>query len=410
MRILFVTPYVPSLMRVRSLNLIRQLSKRHSVTLVALAQGDESEDEALERLHSFCDGVYVLPLSRTRSFASCCRRLPTAMPLQAAYTCLSELREIVSRLAESLRFDVLHVEHIRGAHLADGVRGVPRVFDSVDCITRLLKLRLAHQRGLIGRLLQYEELLKMRAYEPRMAIRFDSVLVTTRRDKRALEVLMRRVLGFGRRGPHLDIVRNGVDCEYFRPMPIEVEPETIVFTGRMSYFPNVQAALRFREEVFPLIRRRQPKAKLRIVGSDPPDSIRHLDHDPAIEVTGYVPDLRPYLASAGVVVCPLSFGVGVQNKVLEAMAMGKPVVATSVACRGIPDAVHGRHLLRADDPAEMAETVLGLFGNQDMAAALGRGGRALTEAAYSWEAATTRLEQVYTRAVGSREEPLALAA
>jgi sugar transferase (PEP-CTERM/EpsH1 system associated) len=400
MRILFVTPYVPSLIRVRPFNFIRQLSRHHSITLVSLAQGDRAEDDALVEMRRYCEGVHVLPLSRAGSMMSCCRRLLTPMPLQAAYTCASDLRDVVSRLAEPGRFDVLHVEHIRGAHLADGALRIPRVFDSVDCITRLLKLRLGCRMGVVQRVLGLEELLKMRLYEPRVASTFNRVVVTSRRDKMALEALIRRLVGLANNGPmHLDVVRNGVDCDYFRPMPVEPRSDSIVFAGRMSYFPNVSAALRFSEEVLPRIRLSHPGVRFRIVGSDPSEAVRRLGREPGVEVTGYVPDMRPYLASARVVVCPLSVGVGVQNKVLEAMAMAKPVVATSVACKGIPGAVHGTHLFRVDDPGEMAHAVSDLLGSPNRGSRIGIQARRFVEDGYSWEAATGELEQVYMQAM-----------
>lgn len=422
MRILFVTPYVPSLIRVRPFNFIKQLSRRHSVTLVSLTQGDEVEGAALDELQNHCENVLAFPLSRTRSVASCCRRFLSSMPLQAAYTCASDISSLVSELARVRPFDLLHVEHIRGAHLADGVTHIPRVFDSVDCITRLLKLRLAHQKGPIQRALHYEELLKMRAYEPRVAATFDRVIVTSRHDKKALETLQRRLgawpddrsdagvtarpTEFGdesdgetpNQWDRFTVVQNGVDCEYFRPMPVDSDLRTVVFSGRMSYYPNVVAVQRFYNEVFPRIRARRPDVRYKIVGSDPPDSVRKLAEDKSVEVTGYAPDLRPHLASASVVVCPLTVGVGIQNKVLEAMAMGKPVVASSVACKGIPDAVSGKHLVRVDDPEEMAEAVLGLMDGREYASRLGDRARRFVEESYSWGAAVRDLEEVHAQA------------
>ncbi len=429
MQILFVAPYVPSLMRVRPFNFIKQLARRHSMTLVCLAPGDEGEESALEELHKICDSVLAFPISKARSVANCCRRLLSPMPLQAAYTCTPDLTKLVTTLAGSRDYDVLHVEHIRGTHLTDGVRRLPKVFDSVDCITRLLKLRLAHHKGPIQRALHLEELFKMRAYEPRVASGFDRVVVTSRHDKRALDALIRRfcprvsskslarLLESGELSEvdwdscdQLAVVPNGVDCDYFQPMAGKIEPGTIVFSGRMSYFPNVAAVQRFYDAVFPRVKARRPDAKLKIVGADPPESLRRLERDPSVEVTGYVPDLRTHIASASVVVCPLSVGVGIQNKVLEAMAMGKPVVASSIACKGIPDAEDGRHLVRTDDPERMAEAVLGLMDGPEYASRLGDRARRFVEAAYSWEAAVRGLEDVYAEAMDTARYRLPAAA
>ena len=396
MRILFITPYVPSLIRVRPFNFIKQLSRRHEIMLVSIVQG-EKDAAAVDQVREYCEKVYAFRLSKARSLASCCRRLLSRTPLQAAYTDLPSARTFVSRMAERGIFDLLHVEHIRGAHLVGGVKCIPRIFDSVDCITRLLKLRLAQQRGTFQRALGYEELLKMRSYEPTVAAAFDSVVITSRHEKRALEWLMQR--SQNAESSRVAVVGNGVDSDYFRPMENETPSGTIVFSGKMSYFPNVTGVLHFYSEVFPRIRRRRPDARLKIVGSDPPDAIRRLARDPAVEVTGYSPDIRPHIASAEVVVCPLTIGVGIQNKVLEAMAMGKPVVATSVACKGIPDAFDGRDLIYADEPSEMAESVLRIMDNPQLGQRLGENARRLVGERYSWDAVARELEAVHAYTV-----------
>ena len=417
MRILFVTPYVPSLIRVRPFNFIRQLSRHHEVTLICLAQDESPEADAVEQLQGYCEKVYMLPLTKSRSLVRCCRRLLSRIPLQAAYTDLPEGKDLVARIAESGGFDVLHVEHVRGARLAADVRHLPRIYDSVDCITRLLKQRLAGECGAFQRVLGYEELLKMRSYEPMVAAAFDSIVITSEYDKRALSYLIRRFVAWsdpsraaGVGASPIAVVRNGVDSEYFRPVAAQIEPACIVFGGKMSYFANASAALRFHSEVFPRIRQKRPDARFKIVGSDPPDAVRRLARDPAVEVTGYVPDMRPHLASAGVVICPLTVGVGIQNKVLEAMAMARPAVATSVACKGIRGAVNGQHLIRTDAPDEMADVILGLMDNPEQARRLGERARRFVVASYSWETAAERLEEVYEEAITIRQGRLFAAA
>jgi sugar transferase (PEP-CTERM/EpsH1 system associated) len=399
MRILVVTPYVPSLIRVRPFNFIRQLSKRHDVVLVCLLQG-EKEEEAVAQVSEYCEKVYAFPLTRARSLANCCRRLLSRTPLQAAYASQPAARGLVSKLAESGRFDVLHVEHIRGAYLAWDVRSVPRIYDAVDCMTRLLKMGLAESLGAFRRALGYEELLKMRAYEPQMVTAFDKVIITSEHDKRAMQCLIRR---FGKvdidKASRIAVVGNGVDGDYFHPTASEVAPGSIVFSGKMSYFANASAAIRFYKEVFPTIRRERPDAVFKIVGSDPPEAVRRLADDPAVEVTGYLSDIRPQLGSAAIVVCPLTIGVGIQNKVLEAMAMAKPVVATPLACSGIPDALAGRDLIRAAGPSHTAKAILHLLDYPQYGRELGENARRLVTERYSWEAAARKLEEVYAQTV-----------
>lgn len=442
MRILFVTPYVPSPIRVRPFNFIKHLSRRHDVTLICLMQGDAHEEDALALLRDHCRSIYALPIRKFRSLLNCCCRLLTNTPLQAAYTELPEARDLVTRAAESGEFDLLHVEHLRGAYLASGTRHIPRVYDSVDCITRLLKQRLHDGCGPLQRLLSYEELLKMRLYEPKVAETFDSIIITSESDRRVLEFLMRRLadqLTSLRDQPHdhgaedrrmlrrlaeyvqdarlsraadarVQVVPNGVDSEYFRPLPLETRPGSVVFSGKMGYFANVSAVEHFYRRILPRIREKRPHVTFKIVGSDPAESVRRLASDPCVEVTGYVPDIRPHLARADVVVCPLTVGVGIQNKMLEAMAMSKAVVATCIASRGIPGLVDRVHMIRADDPERFADAVITLLDNPELSRRIGQDAREFVMHHFSWDVATRSLETVHERAVGACQTRLSVAA
>jgi glycosyltransferase involved in cell wall biosynthesis len=162
----------------------------------------------------------------------------------------------------------------------------------------------------------------------------------------------------------------------------------------MSYHANVAAALHFAQEVLPYIWAKAPEVKFQIVGKDPPEVVRRLVADERIQVTGTVKDLRPYLAQATVVVCPVQYAVGVQNKVLEAMAMAKPVVCTSAALAGL-DAKEDREALIARAPEEFAEQVLQVCSNASLAQRLARAGRRYVESHHSWENTTWRLTGVY---------------
>lgn len=445
MRILFITPYVPSVIRVRPYHFIRQLSRRHEITLVCLSHAD-TDAVGPDEIGKYCEEVHTMPLSKLGSLMSCCRRLFSRMPLQAAFTEHPSVRRFITALAESKPFDLIHVEHIRGAHLAVNAGDMPKVYDSVDCISRLLEQYLQNPQNPMQRLLTFEELLKMRRYEPQVTSRFDRVVITSEQDKRALEALIHAELTcrlkdredydvrlrpevirltrslaeelqdirLGRLSsqirPSVTVVKNGVDTDHFRPLGRQIEPDTIVFSGKMSYFANVSSALSFYRDVFPRIRAKRPDVRLKIVGSSPPDAIRKLESDPAVTVTGYVPDMREHIGPAAVVVCPMTVGVGIQNKMLEAMAMARPVVCTSTACGGIPDAVDGQHLICAGDPVDFAERVIGLLSDSRYGDQLGRNACELVRARYSWDSAARSLETVHEEAVYGRKTGVPIAA
>lgn len=434
MRILFVAPYVPSPIRVRPYNFVKRLAARHSVTLIAPIQSD-IDRMALQEMRETCDRVKVLPMSVCESLLRAGSSLISKTPMQAAYTSLPRLVETVDQELQSRHYDVLHVEHVRAAHYAAHIDSLPKVYDSVDCITLLLRQSLGAKRNPLSWLLTLEEYVKMRVYEPVIAQRFSKVITTSETDREALEELIwgrinkrlreledglstrsapnpdewrvtrwlieaaqdQRLSSLMSGGGQVSVVPNGVDFDHFHTTNKTPNPDTIVFTGKMSYYANALAVKQFHEKIYPLIKARRPNVKFRVVGYKPPSGIRKLTSDPSVTVTGYVEDIRPHIASSSVAVCPISVGVGIQNKALEAMAMGKPVVCTSVARRAVK-AQNGRDLLCADSPEDFANAVVNVLENPNLRRSLGENAAAFVRKHHDWGDMTARLEDVYAQA------------
>lgn len=389
MKILYALPYVPSVIRVRPYHLIRELAAgRHDVTV--LATGSERELGDLAGLRAFCRAVEVVPARVASSLKSCASAALTGEPLQAAYCRSPQLTHRFDELINTGEFDVVHVEHLRAAHL--GLRSspsVPTVFDAVDCISLLQHRTLRASHSLRQRLLAALELRRTRRYEARLLRQFGSVVATSPEDARALEALAP--------GSRVTVVPNGVDMERFSPARGPVDRATLVFSGKMSYHANVTAVMHFVHEVLPRLRESHPDVRLKIVGANPPPAIKALAVNPAITVTGYVPDMRDALGAATIAICPVTVKVGLQNKVLEAMAMGIPVVATRLGADGL-QATRGRDLLVADDPADFATHVTRLLADEGLRAAVGAAGRRYVEQNHRWASAAQRLENVYLTA------------
>jgi glycosyltransferase involved in cell wall biosynthesis len=189
-----------------------------------------------------------------------------------------------------------------------------------------------------------------------------------------------------------------VDLRYFRPSAEPTIPDSLVFTGLMRYRPNHDAVKYFVREVLPLIRRVRPGVRLTVVGGDPPPELSRLA-GPDVEITGGVPDVRPYVARAAAVVVPLRMGGGTRLKVLEALAMGKAVVSTGIGCEGLL-AEDGVHLLTADDPQSLAERTLLVLSTPSLAGDLGRRGRLLVEENYGWERVVDGLRDFHRHILG----------
>jgi sugar transferase (PEP-CTERM/EpsH1 system associated) len=191
-----------------------------------------------------------------------------------------------------------------------------------------------------------------------------------------------------------------VDSSFFAPASEPHDPDTVVFIGRMDYFPNQQCMFDFCAQVLPALKARRPSVKLQIVGADPSPAVRKLGEIPGVEVTGSVPDVRPYVTRAALTVAPLRIARGTQNKILEAMAMGVPVVSSRIAAGGV-DAVPGEHLLTGDTPAEIAEAVLRILDNPAERARLSEAGRARVMSHHAWPSSMKRLDALIERCVGA---------
>ncbi len=412
MHILFISAYVPSPIRVRPYGFIRALARRgHHITLVCGANADDRP--ALNALRDICARIITVHVSKAEMVQNALRALPGDLPLQAALSFGQRLREAIRAEDRSKRYDVAHIEHLRASALGYALLQTPAVLDSVDSISLLFERALRGSPSLKSRALALIDLARTRAYEARYLHHFEQVIVSSPEDAWALRTLHRHLCrstlhehceSSENLPDHHDVqdsitvVPNGVDLDYFAPQPVARDSATIVFSGKMSYHANEAAALHLVRDIMPLVWAHRPQTRVVIAGSAPPPPVRALAADRRVIVTGYLDDLRPAIASATLAVAPLRYGVGIQNKVLEAMALATPVVAARQASRAL-HAVEGRDLLLAEQPHEYADAMLNLMDDPQLAAAIGAAGRRYVERRHTWDAAAERLEHVYAAAI-----------
>jgi glycosyltransferase involved in cell wall biosynthesis len=402
MKILFVVPYVPNLIRVRPYNLLRVLADRgHEITLFTI-WNNSSEHQDLEDLNSFLTEVHAFPLNRWQSFSNCLKVLPTRDPLQASYCwqpdLIQNLLHLISSQSDGKEFDVIHVEHLRGIRYALELKrskvsqNLPLVWDSVDSITRLFGQTRTQSSKPLSRLMAAFEYSRTRQMEASAPSNFDRTLVTSQAD---METYLELADHHYDTAKAFSVLPNGVDLEYFHVNEtVSRQPATLVISGKMSYHANISMVNFMAMEILPIIWDKRPDVQLWIVGKDPPKDIQKLGDSSLIHVTGTVPDVRPYLQSATVAVAPLVYGTGVQNKVLESMACGTPVVATSLAVSAL-SIRPGRDLLVEDRPQGFANQILALIENQQGQRSLGMAGRRYVEENHRWETIAMRLEGIY---------------
>lgn len=409
MKILFVVPYAPTRIRTRPYHLVKALAANgHEVTLATLLTGD-ADRAAVEELSAIVHAVRSRPMPIVRSVWNCLRALPSSDPLQAHFSWHPGLAADVMALARDGGFDAVHVEHLRGvryalavahAQTAAGRSRPPVVWDSVDCISDLFRHAAAQGRTPRVRWAARLELPRTERYETTVVQQFPRVLATSEADRQGLLRLVGRTRDEGivrRLSERIVVVPNGVDLDHFAPTRAVREPATLVMSGKMSYHANVAAVVRFAEDVLPRIRAVRPDVRLVVVGKDPAPDVVRLGAQPGIEVTGTVPDIRPYLQRATVAVAPIQYGVGIQNKVLEAMACGTAVVATPTAVEAL-GATPGRELAVASGPEATAAAVLELLGGPTAREAMGRAARQYVETHHAWRAIAARLVRVYEEA------------
>jgi glycosyltransferase involved in cell wall biosynthesis len=411
MRVLFIVPYTPNLIRVRPYNLIRSLSERgHQLTLLTLTN-NHSEQDDLEKLADYCHQVIHYPLQSWRSFWNCLVAIPTQKPLQSVYSWQPSLADQIRRLVNGtngkMPFDVAHVEHLRGARYGLHLKSIykntnkqlPIVWDSVDCISSLFKQASGQSRSSFGRWVTRFELGRTERYESWLIKQFSKVLVTSPVDKKALIELINYVDDSPEidvdNSPEIMVLPNGVDLDYFQPdLSVARESATILISGKMSYHANVTMALHLIKEIMPKVWSRRSDVRVLIVGKDPPRELVKFSNQPLIDVTGTVPDVLPYLQRATIAAVPITYGAGIQNKVLEAMACATPVIASKLATEAL-NVNPGTELLIAEDSQAFAEKILYLLENPKYRDDLGRRARSYVESHHNWKAIASQLEEVY---------------
>lgn len=404
MRILFVSPYPPSRIRVRGYGLLTQLSAKHEVTIAAQCSS-EQERADVEALRS--QGFEVVAVDESKRQAAIRSGLAalSALPLQVAYARSARFARVVQQLCAHRAFDVVHVEHLRGiASMGPLFETQPLVWDAVDCISLLSKHTMSAGPGVSVRAVARFEHKRTRRYEASMLEVLSHVIVTSERDRQAM-IDLRRLHGSvdltssdEELGASIRVLPNGVDLDYFRPLAQERQPLNLVFSGKMSYHANIATALYLHQQIMPLIWRQRPEATLTIVGSKPPKVIQDMADDPRITVTGYVDDMRGYVGRAQVMLSPMVYSVGIQNKVLEAMALGTPVVVAARAAESLGGRP-GHDLLTAETAQEFAQATLQLLEDASLRATLGQNGRAYVERYHDWNIVTDQLIDVYERAI-----------
>jgi sugar transferase (PEP-CTERM/EpsH1 system associated) len=374
-------------------NLMKYLSQIHEITLLTF-QATTKENRYKEDVSKFCASIEVLPLEEPKSMLKLFlfvamntlspQNLLSKNPVLLEYYYSPQMQKKVRNLLATRKFDLIYTD-MRMAHYVQEVT-LPKVVHELDCMTEMYRQWYDNAQNLAMKLFQGIQYLKIRNYEIKMLQIFDACICLSEYDGRQLKSLCPDI--------HLVVVPLGVDAEFFKPTSDQEEPLALLFVGDMRHPPNQEAVLYFHSQIYAKVRKDHPGIRLYIVGRNPSNEIQKLALDKSIIVTGYVDDVRPYLARASVVIAPFLSGTGMKIKILEALAMDKPVVSTSVGARGI-DVTPNENIILADNPEEFAARVVELLRNETLRRRIACNGRKLVETSYSWKSAADKLNEIF---------------
>ena len=375
--------------KLKIFNLAKRLKDRHELYLLTFAQTEEDLGYKTE-LEKIFKEVHFVYLPKWKSAAMCLTGLWSRKPLQVLYFQSGEMEKQLNALLAQHKFDAVHVQHLRMSPYLAARKDIPRILDLPDAFSLYWERRKTIKRGLLTTIFENIEQKRVLAYE-QILKEYNLSLVCSQEDLDYLEKIHKVT--------NLRLLPNGVDRTTFRSGGHDyAHNKTILFTGNMDYAPNVDAVTYFAAAILPLIREQMPEVKFIIAGQRPVPKVAALANE-YIQVTGFVKDLAAMYNSASVVVAPLRFGAGTQNKVLEAMAMGIPVVCSHIGFGGLGIS-SGEGAIMQTEPAAFARSVILLLTSQQERISMSTQGMNVINTKFDWDVVTNTLEQYFLEISG----------
>jgi len=394
MHILYLVPHVPNPTKIRSHFQVRGLlDAGHRVTVVTLNRS-EADAKNIAKLSQSGAKVISVELSKYQSLWNAVKTLPTRLPLQSRFMWSSELMAKIQDVLKSDPPDVIHVEHLRMAcYGLQFIKAWPTVWDAVDYLSALYQQAGHFSVNWITRQIYAVEGSRLQAYERWLSTQFPATLVISTKDQ-AL---------FQENHPQPERIHyqpQGLPISS-QDAAVERDSKTLVITGTLNYHPNIASVHYFVREILPLVQRQVPDIQLQLVGANPDESIKVLTND-SIKITGFVPSITDYLHRSTIALAPVTYGSGIQIKVLEAFLTATPLVATSTALRGL-DVQHEREVLIADTPTDFANAVLRLLAHPVLRTRIGEAGRKYVEQNHDLRVTTAQLVDIYKQVIEAKQ-------
>lgn len=368
--------------KLRAYHQVRELAQHHEVFLCCLSDA-APDPQAIEHLRGICQHVEVVHLARWRMVIRMAAALFSSRPFQVHYFFQRAAARMVEQHINTFQPDHIYCQLIRCSEYVKHLFHIPKTLDYMDAFNKGME-RLAGQSRGVKKLIWRMESRRLVRYENVIFDYFDHHTIISAQDRDLIYHPQRK---------RIAVIPNGVDTVFFARQTPSIEDKVVVFTGNMSYPPNIDTAERLATKIMPLVLRSYPEARLLLAGASPHPRVSALAQLPSVTVTGWMDDIRHGYLSGMVFAAPLRIGTGLQNKLLEAMSMELPCVTSTLANNALgaePDV----HLLVRDDDAAFAEAICALLGNPSLRADLSQHGRSFVVQHYSWENACQKLSDL----------------
>ncbi|MCM8809991.1 MAG: glycosyltransferase family 4 protein [Candidatus Omnitrophica bacterium] len=402
MRILIVShtfPYPPNEgIKLPLYNLIKEFSKNNEVSLISFIF--EKEKIFIDEVKKYCKELEIIFFKPSKNILKIFYNIFfESTPYNVKQFFSLEFKEKLLSLTKKIDFDIIFFDFLTTAIYSDFIidKRFVKFLHYHDAMSMLFYRNFFSDKNILRKVYWYFQYRKILSFENKFNNMFDKITVVAEKDKQWL-VSKSKI-----EENKVEVIPNGVDIEYFKVFKeeilkykkeLKIFSPSILFRGIMNFRPNIDGCLWFLKKVFPILKKLIPEIKFYIVGPNPSNEILRYKIEDVI-IKGYVEDLRFYIASCDINICPMISGSGIKNKILESLAMGKPSVITSIACEGIPELKDGENVLIADTPQEFADKIILLFKNNDLYQKIAYNGRKLVEKNYTWEKAVKKFYKLF---------------
>ena len=386
MKILIVLSRVPFPLekgdKLRAYNQIKELSKNNQITLFCL--NDSSlEQSSLDELKKYCVAIHVFPLSKLRIIGNLFRAFFSGLPFQVGYFYSKKAQKSFNEFVKKHSPDHIFCQLIRTSEYAKNSK-IPKTLDYMDVFSKGIERRIEKDHFYMRPILkmEYKRLLK---YEHDVFAYFDNKIIISEQDRALI--------------PHPEkdtilVISNGIDSDYFKPIKKEKEFE-LLFNGNMNYPPNIESAEFLVNKILPIVWSKRPGVRLLISGTSPSDKVLSLASE-RVEVSGWVEDVRDNYARSMLLVAPMQISIGLQNKLLEAMAMEIPCITSSMANNALK-AKNGEQIIVADTPEQYAHAILLMLSDNELRNSIAKNGHDYVLSTFNWKSSAISLEQLFKK-------------